>query len=196
MERYNNYHKHDMYGNVRSMDVIVKPEEYCKRAKELGHNILFTTNHGMQGNLFESYTLAQAYDLKIVVGAECYYVPDRHEKDKSNRHIILICMTNDGVRELNKIISISNDDGLYYRPRIDHELLFSLTPKNFIITTACIAGIWNDENLIKELKQHFGNNFFLEVQNHDTDSQREVNKTVIEFSKRYNIKLIHANDSH
>ena len=94
MERYNNYHKHDMYGNVRSMDVIVKPEEYCKRAKELGHNILFTTNHGMQGNLFESYTLAQAYDLKMVVGAECYYVPDRHEKDKSNRHIILICMTN------------------------------------------------------------------------------------------------------
>lgn len=196
MERYNNYHKHDMYGNVCSMDVVVKPEDYCKRAKELGHNILFTTNHGMQGNLFESYTLAQAYDLKMVVGAECYYVPDRHEKDKSNRHIILICMTNDGVRELNRIISKSNEDGFYYKPIIDHELLFSLTPENFVITTACIAGIWNDENLIKELKQHFGNNFFLEVQNHNTDSQREVNKTVIEFSKRYNIKIIHANDSH
>ena len=193
---YNNYHKHDMYGNICSIDVIVKPEEYCKRALELGQKNIFTTNHGMQGNVFETYTLCKEYGLNMIVGSECYYVPDRHKEDKSNRHLILISLTNDGVRELNHILSLANEDGKYYKPRIDHELLFSLTPKNFVVTTACIAGVWNDEPLIKELKEYFGNNFFLEVQNHDTDSQREVNKTVIEFGKKYNIKIIHANDSH
>lgn len=194
--RYNNYHKHDMYGNVCSLDVLTKPREYCERAIELGHTTLFTTNHGMQGNLFECYGLAKEYGLKMIVGAECYYVNNRHEKDRSNRHVVIVCLTNEGVKELNGIISQANIDGFYYKPRIDHELLFSLTPKNFIITTACIAGLWNDEKLIQELHDYFGNHFFLEVQNHDTEGQKNVNRTVIELSKKYSIKIIHANDSH
>ena len=90
--RYNNYHKHDHKGNVKSLDVVCKMEDYCKRAIELGHTTIFTTNHGIQGDIFEATTLAKKYGLKLIVGAECYYVKDRKEKDRSNRHIIIICL--------------------------------------------------------------------------------------------------------
>ena len=194
--KYYNYHCHNHKGNIKALDVIVKQEDYCKRAVELGHDAFFTTCHGMQGDIFEATTLAHQYNLKMIVGAECYYVPNRFEKDKSNRHIIIIALNHEGIRELNDIISESNITGMYYKPRIDDELLFSLTPSNFIITTACVAGLWNNKELILRLKDYFGSNFYLEVQDHNVDIQKEVNRYVLELSKRYNIKIIHANDSH
>ena len=194
--KYYNYHCHNHKGNIKALDVIVKQEDYCKRAVELGHDAFFTTCHGMQGDIFEATTLAHQYNLKMIVGAECYYVPNRFEKDKSNRHIIIIALNYDGIRELNDVISESNITGMYYKPRIDDELLFSLTPSNFIITTACVAGLWNNKELILRLKDYFGFNFYLEVQDHNVEIQKEVNRYVLELSKRYNIRIIHANDSH
>ena len=179
-KKYYNYHKHDHKSNPVTLDVVSKLEDYCKRAIELGHDAIFTTNHGIQGDIFEATTLAHQYNLKLIVGAEGYYVPDRKEKDKSNRHIILIALNHEGIRELNYIISESFTTGFYYKPRIDDELLFSLTPENFIITTACIAGLWNDEDLIKRLKEHFKGNFYLEVQNHNEEAQKNANRKIIE----------------
>ena len=193
---YYNYHKHDHKGNIKSLDVIVKLEEYCKRAVELGHNAIFTTNHGMQGDVFEATTLAKQYGLKLIIGAECYYVKDRHEKDRSNNHIIIIALNDSGVRQLNKILSIANEDGYYYKPRIDYELLIGLNPKDVVITTACVAGILPQKDLILELYDKFKGHFFLEVQDHDADIQRNFNKMALEYRKLYGIPLIHANDSH
>lgn len=193
---YYNYHKHDHKGNIKSLDVIVKLEEYCKRAVELGHNAIFTTNHGMQGDIFEATTLAKQYGLKLIVGAECYYVKDRHEKDRSNNHIIIIALNDNGVRQLNKILSIANEDGYYYKPRIDYELLMGLNPKDVVITTACVVGILPQKDLVLELNDKFKGHFFLEVQDHDADIQRNLNKMALEYRELYNIPLIHANDSH
>ena len=193
---YYNYHKHDHKGNIKALDVIVKLEDYCKRAIELGHNAIFTTNHGMQGDIFEATTLAKQYGLKLIVGAECYYVKDRHEKDRSNNHIIIIALNDSGVRQLNKILSIANEDGYYYKPRIDYELLMGLNPKDVVITTACVAGILPQKDLVLELNDKFKGHFFLEVQDHDADVQRNFNKMALEYRALYNIPLIHANDSH
>ena len=194
--RYNNYHKHDHKGNVKSLDVVCKMEEYCKRAIELGHTTIFTTNHGIQGDIFEATTLAKKYGLKLIVGAECYYVKDRKEKDRSNRHIIIICLNDNAVRQLNKILSIANVEGFYYKPRIDYELLMSLNEKDFIITTACVAGILKDKELVLELHHKFKDNFFVEVQNHNDPLQKEFNELALKYNNEYGIKLIHANDSH
>ena len=194
--RYNNYHKHDYYSNVVQLDVTTSLEDYCKRAQELGHTTLFTTNHGTQANIFEATALGEKYGLKVILGVESYYVENRFEKDKSNKHIILIALNDEGARDINRIISSAHEDGFYYKPRIDWELINSVNPKNIIITTACIAGIWNDENLVVRLHEKFKENFFLEVQDHDEDGQREVNKKVLELSSKYGIRIIHANDSH
>ena len=193
---YHNYHKHDHKGNIRALDVVVKLRDYCERAVELGHTTIFTTNHGMQGDIFEATVLAQEYGLKLIVGAECYYVKNRFEKDRSNRHLVVIALNDEGVRQLNEMISISNVDGYYYKPRIDYELLMGLNPKNFVITTACVAGILKDEELVLKLHDKFKSNFFVEVQNHNVDTQKYWNKLALEYNKKYGIGLIHANDSH
>ena len=194
--RYNNYHKHDYYSNVVQLDVTTSLEDYCKRAVELGHTTLFTTNHGTQANIFEATTLGQKYGLKVILGVESYYVENRLEKDKSNRHIILIALNDNGAKDINRIISSAHEDGFYYKPRIDWELIDSIDPSNVIITTACIAGIWNNEDLIVKLHNKFKDNFFLEVQDHNVEGQKIVNQKVLELAAKYGIKIIHANDSH
>lgn len=193
---YKNYHKHDHHGNPWAMDVVVKPEEYCKRAIELGHDSVFTVNHGVTGNIFEWMEQAKKYNLKLHYGTEAYYVPDRFEKDRSNRHIIIIAKNNDGAMQLNDIMTEAHQTGFYYKPRIDKELLFSLDSKNFIITTACVAGLWNDPELILALHRKFGNNFFLELQDHNIAIQKEVNRKILQLSEQAHIPIIHANDSH
>ena len=202
MKRYNNYHRHDFYSNLRSLDCVVKPIEYIERAKELDGDkaILFTTNHGFQGNIHEYYTLAKENNIKLIVGVEAYYVENRKEKDKSNYHIVIIAKNNQGYKEINKIMSEANISGYYYKPRIDDELLFSLNPSNVIITTACVAGrlrnLEGAEEWIIRMKEHFKNSFYLEVQNHNVDIQKEYNKRLLEYANEYDIQIIHANDSH
>ena len=167
MKRYNNYHRHDFYSNLRSLDCVVKPIEYIERAKELDGDkaILFTTNHGFQGNVHEYYTLAKENNIKLIVGVEAYYVENRKEKDKSNYHIVIIAKNNQGYKEINKIMSEANISGYYYKPRIDDELLFSLNPSNVIITTACVAGrlrnLEGAEEWIIRMKEYFKNSFSL-----------------------------------
>jgi DNA polymerase III alpha subunit len=190
-----------MYSNLRTLDCISKPIDYINRAKELGHTAYFTTEHGYQGNIFEAHTLCNEHNLKCIYGVEAYYVDDIH--DKSSRtmyHIILIAMTENARKEINKIMSAANTDGYYYKPRIDLDMLLSLTPTDTVITTACIAGrMFKDgweEQFLKPVSKHFKNNFFLEVQAHVDDKQKEYNKKIIEAHKKYGIPLIHANDSH
>ncbi len=202
MKRYNNYHKHDYYGNIKSLDVVVSPLEYIQRAKELDGDkaIFFSTNHGYQGNIYEYYTLCKEHGVKLIAGVEAYYVPDRFEKDRRNYHLIIIAKNKNGYEQINSIMSEANTTGFYYKPRVDDELIFKLNPNDVVITTACIASRLRDiegaEDWIIKMKEYFKDNFYLEVQNHNVESQKEYNKRLLEYSEKYNIPIIHANDSH
>lgn len=202
MKRYNNYHKHDYYGNIKSLDVVVSPLEYIQRAKELDGDkaIFFSTNHGYQGNIYEYYTLCKEHGVKLIAGVEVYYVPDRFEKDRRNYHLIIIAKNKNGYKQINSIMSEANTTGFYYKPRVDDELIFKLNPNDVVITTACIASRLRDiegaEDWIIKMKEYFKDNFYLEVQNHNVESQKEYNKRLLKYSEKYNIPIIHANDSH
>ena len=200
--RYNNFHKHTHYSNIKTLDCISKPEDYIKRAVELGHTTYFTTEHGYQGNIYEAHTLCEQYGLKCIYGVEAYYVDDMYDKSsRSNYHLMLVAMNDNGRKEINKIMSIANTDGFYYKPRIDLKCLLSLTPSDVVVTTACVASPmfkgdnWEEAFLIP-VHNHFGNNFYLEVQNHNEMVQIEHNKKLLEVKEKYGIQLIHANDSH
>lgn len=200
-ETYDNYHKHDHYGNTKQLDCITKQEDYCKRSVELKHDKYFSTNHGYQGNVFEANTLCEKYDLQLVVSSEAYYVNDIEEKDRSNYHIMIVALNDNGYRSLMKAMSIANTKGYYYKPRIDKEILLNMPPKDVIVTSACTGGILRDTNeysfeLAKELKEHFGENFLLEVQAHNHENQIKYNEYMVEVSNKLDIPLIHANDSH
>lgn len=204
--KFQNYHRHTSYSNTSTPDSGAVNQDYIDRAIELGHTIVSTCEHGFQGNYWEIYSLITKHkkkynsNLKFVFGAEAYWVKDRLESDRSNNHICLFAKNEMGRRAINEILSEANETGFYFKPRIDEQLIFSLPPKDVFITTACLA-FWKYDmnytvNLIKRLKEHFQENFMLEVQYHNTEQQKEINKNILLISKKLNIPIIMGCDSH
>ena len=205
---YENYHKHTADSNVYTPDSTAVYQDYFDRTVELGGKCITTVEHGWCGNNFDTYLQLEKFNkklknkgkdpLKFVFGGEFYWVKDRHEKDNSNCHIVLLARNENGRKKINGVMSQCNKDGFYSRPRLDMELLLSLPPNDVMVTTACVA-FWNRyediDDIVLKLNEHFPY-FFLEVQTHDTDFQKEINKHIIELSNEYKIPLIAGMDSH
>ena len=192
-----NYHKHSMWTNMRQADSATFVEEYVNRLQQ---NVLCTVEHGWQGNVINYYELAKANDLKLLIGTEAYWVKDRKEKDNTNCHICLLAKNEKGRRALNKALTIANIEGFYYKPRMDVDLILSLPKDDIWVSTACLAfhkyGVEYTKEFILKLHEYFGNNFYLELQTHNVDVQKEINKNLLEYSKEYGIEYICGLDSH
>lgn len=204
---FQNYHKHTYFSNVKVSDSATSYEDYCKRAVELGHGIISSVEHGWQGRYIECHQLAEKYGLKFVFGTEAYWVKDRFavddkgHKDGANCHIVLIAMNENGRQAINDILSQAAEEGMesYYRQtRIDLPLILSLPAEDVVCTTACLQfhKYEDTEDIIKQLHDHFGNNFYLEVQYHNTEPQKAINKKILSYRKKYGIQLIMGCDSH
>lgn len=213
-----NYHRHTSYSEG---DSAAMPEEYAKRAVELGHKVISSVEHGWQGYYHEAFELAKKYGLKFVFGTEAYWVKDRQKeyeeidqntgkpklnkdgtvrtvKDRSNNHIIILAKNENGRRAINRILSEANETGYYYKPRVDLDLIFSLPPNDVFITSACI-GFWSYEDsddIVIRMHNYFKNNFMLEIQNHNTDKQKQLNEHIKQLSQKYDIEMIVGLDSH
>jgi DNA polymerase III alpha subunit len=194
---YQCYHRHSYFTNPRIADSVVSNESYAKRAVELGHGIISTMEHGWQGRYIEGYELAQKYDLKFVFGAEAYWVKDRFEKDRSNCHIYVGAKNERGRQAINDILSEASITGYYAQPRIDVPLILSLPSDDVFVTTACVAYWRYDdiEDITLRFNDHF-KHFFLEVQYHNTERQRDLNRRILNLSKKHKIPLIMGTDSH
>lgn len=193
-----NYHCHKDFSNGFIVDCAESIENYAKRSLEYGSQCLFSGDHGSQGNQFHVWKIAQQYGLKYRHSAEAYFVKDRKAKDRTNCHIMIVAKNSEGRKDLNYILSMANIDGYYYMPRIDLELLLSVNPENFIVTSACIAG-WkykDSESIWLQVAEHFGDNFFLEVQCHDTEAQKTLNRKILALADRHNLQLIAGLDTH
>ena len=237
-----NYHKHSWFTNSLVADCPTSYEAYVERAKELGHKVISSVEHGFQSNYYVPYELVEKNNekarkkleeghitqeeyekelLKFVFGAEAYWVKDRKkeypvkdkktgeyktdkdgnyvmQRDRSNCHMILLAKNEEGRRDINEALSDANIDGYYGQPRVDLELLMRIKPENVMVTTACLAYWKYDdiEDITVQLHKHFGDNFFLEIQCHNTDSQKQLNKRILELSKKYGIDIIFGYDSH
>lgn len=193
-----NYHCHKDFSNTSTPDCAEFIENYAKRIKEFNTKCLYSGEHGSQGNQFQVYKVAEAEHLKYIHSTEAYWVKDRKEKDRANCHMIIAAKNAEGREDINFALSMANIDGYYYKPRIDLELLFNIPKDNVIVTSACIAG-WNygdAEKIWLKVHQYFGDNFFLELQYHDTDIQKELNKKIIRIAKENDIQIICGLDSH
>ena len=193
-----NYHKHTYWSNPSTPDSAASYEDYAKRAVQLGHRILSSVEHGWQGYYYEVFELAQKYNLKFIFGAEAYWVKDRLEKDKSNNHIVILAKNEKGRRAINAALSTANEDGYYFKPRLDIELLLSLPPDDVFVTTACVAFWKYDDSveIVKQLHDHFKDNFMLEIQYHNTPEQISLNAKIKELSQQLGIEMIVGLDSH
>nr|DAJ75487.1 MAG TPA: DNA-directed DNA polymerase [Bacteriophage sp.] len=193
-----NYHCHKDFSNTSTPDCAESIENYANRIHEFGTKCLYSGEHGSQGNQFKVYKVAEKEHLKYIHSTEAYWVKDRKEKDRANCHMIIVAKNAQGREDINYALSMANINGYYYKPRIDLDLLFNIPKDNVIVTSACLAG-WNyedAENIWLKVHEYFGDNFFLEVQYHNTDSQKALNKKILSIAKENNIQIICGLDSH
>ena len=193
-----NYHCHKDFSNTSTPDCAESIENYAKRVHEFNTKCLFSGEHGSQGNQFQVYKVAENEKLKYVHSSEVYWVKDRLEKDRANCHMIIAAKNAEGRGDINFALSIANEDGYYYKPRIDLELLFNIPKDNVIVTSACVTG-WNyedAEDIWIKIHKYFGKNFFLEVQYHNTDKQKKLNEKILRIARENGIQIICGLDSH
>lgn len=154
--------------------------------------------------------------LRFRYSAEVYWVKDRLTeyteeyitkkgepkvrtlRDNTNCHMVLVARNYNAIRKMNYIISCAHDDGFYFKPRIDLDLLFTLSKEDVYVTSACIAG-WKYQDAEKiwlKIWEHFGDSFFLEYQTHNTDSQKKLNEKIYRMSQKYGIQTIIGLDTH
>ena len=191
-----NYHCHKDFSNTSTPDCAESINAYAERIHEFGAKCLYSGEHGSQGNQFQVYKVAESEHLKCIHSSEVYWVKDRKEKDRANCHMIIAAKNAEGRGDINFALSMANIDGYYYKPRIDLELLFNIPKDNVIVTS--VAG-WNyedAEDIWLKVHKYFGDNFFLEVQYHNTDKQKELNKKILRIAKEHNIQIICGLDSH
>lgn len=208
------YHVHTSYSNCltqpdSTMFIKDYAEEYRRRGQQ---HVLCLSEHGNRSNVWEQFDLCEnfrndktnPYDLKPLAAAEVYFVPDRFaetegHKDDRNFHLVLVAKGMEGFYQLNEAISEANLTGFYKRARVDFDILEKLDYKNFICTTACVAGPVRDENyerLCLQLHEIFKENFYLEVQDHQQQIQKEINTKVLRLYSKYRWPLIFGTDSH
>ncbi|HPC26506.1 MAG TPA: PHP domain-containing protein, partial [Paludibacteraceae bacterium] len=158
--------------------------------------------------------------FKPIIGCETYVAHrSRHLKeipeDRSGYHLILLAKNKTGYHNLCKIITLAYTEGMYYRPRIDKELLEKYR-EGLIATSACLGGeihkkiesgnLAEAEEAILWYKKIFGDDFYLELQRHQTDKpgadvttyekQKIQNAELIKLARKTNTKLIATNDVH
>ena len=176
------------------------------RAKSLGMRAIALSDHG---NLFavpSFYQAAQEAELKPIIGCE-FYFSDQWEfvKDKTLYHFLLLAKNETGWRNLMRLSSISYLEGFYYKPRI-HWGLLEQYREGLIATTGCLASLINqklligrEEEALKDflrLRDLFGEDFYVELQDHGLRDQRRVAPKLLEWAKRYGVKVIATNDVH
>ena len=198
---FENYHAHTYISNcLTAPDSTISIEDYAKIYKERRHHVLCISEHGNRSNVWQQFELANKYSdenfkMTPLAAAEAYFVSDRTTKEHRGYHLILVAKNMDGFYELNEILSEANLTGFYYHARVDFELLRRLNYRNFICTSACVAGP-SEEDMLIQLQNIFRENFYLEVQPHPQKIQVDRNKWMLELSKKHKWPLIFATDSH
>jgi DNA polymerase-3 subunit alpha len=186
------------------LDGMSTPEEVIERAKEIGVNAVAVTDHGSQFGWYYFAKLQSKYpNIKIIYGIEAYEAFDMNIKDKDSKyfHLIILAQNNNGLKAINEIITKSNFEGFYYKPRIDINLLKPYA-KDLVISSACLASKLSREedynkciHYINEYKAIFPY-FYLEMQVHKSLQQIEYNKKILKLSQDTNTPFIITNDSH
>lgn len=198
---YSSLHNHTYYS---LLDGYGSPKEMLDRAKEIGLKAFAITEHGnVYSHIYFDLIKKDYPDIKMIYGCELYECEDIAVKDKDNKYFHLICLIRNeqGRKDLNKVITKSNFEGFYFKPRCTVEDIKPYA-ENFVISSACLASKLARESdfekcieYVNEYKEAFPH-FFLEMQSHSHQDQSSYNQKILELSKRTNTPFIITTDSH
>lgn len=200
-QTYTPLHNHTMYS---LLDGFSTPEEYLKRCRELGIRSFAITEHGNQYSWIYFSKLQKDYpEIKLLHGVELYETEDMSVQDKDSRyyHLIAIAKNENGRKALNEIVTISNFEGFYYKPRISIDRMAEFG-KDLIVCSACLGSkIARESNYekcveyVNEYKSIFPH-FYLEMQSHKHIDQENYNKKILQLSKDTNTPFVITTDAH
>ena len=194
------------------MDGVATPQEYVKRAVELGMPAIAITDHGTLSGHREMYRTCKEAGIKPILGVEGYIAYDRFDKrDKAERtgpldlnyfHIVLLAKNQQGLENLNKLNEIGWTEGFYKKPRIDFEVLQKYKD-GIIVLSACMSGLIakaievgeyaEAKKHIEWFKENFADDFYIEVMPHNS---KEINQSLIELARAYSVKIVVTPDCH
>ncbi|MCE5347056.1 MAG: DNA polymerase III subunit alpha [Bacteroidales bacterium] len=217
MATFTHLHVHTQYSILDGASSI---PSLIDKAKSLGMDSLAITDHGNMFGVKEFHNNAVKKGIKPILGCETYVAKRsvsevNGKEDRSGDHLILLAKNLTGYKNLIKLISIAWIKGFYYKPRIDKELLTQYK-EGLIASSACLAGEIQDEILngtmagaeaaLKSYLDIFGEDFYLEIQRHETNDpdadrsafpqQQKVIEAFKKLSVKYNVKIIATNDLH
>jgi DNA polymerase-3 subunit alpha len=192
------------------MDGLNSPRELCQAALDAGQTAIAITDHGTLSSHREMQIAAKELGIKPILGVEAYISPtdrfDRSSKtDKSIQaynHIILLAKNQNGLSNINRLQELAWNEGFYHKPRIDREVLKEYA-KDIIVLSGCLNGLiskaierqeFSEAKLIlKDFKQTFGEDFYIEVQSHNPE---EINSKLLELADELGIKPVATGDAH
>ena len=204
---FTHLHVHSYYS---LMDGLNSPAELAQAAKDAGQEYLAITDHGTLSSHREMQIACKEIGIKPILGVEAYISPtdrfDRSSKtDKSIQaynHIILLAKNKKGLSNINALQEIAWNEGFYHKPRIDREILNEYH-EGIIVLSGCLNGIVSKaiekqefseaKLLLKNFKQTFGEDFYVEVQSHNP---KEINEKLLELSDELGIKAVATGDAH
>ena len=198
---YSALHNHDYYS---LLDGYGSPKEMLDRAKEIGLKAYAITNHGNAYAFIYYDLIKKEYpDIKMIYGCELYECEDITIKNKESKYFHLICLVRNeqGRKDLNKVITKSNFEGFYFKPRCAIEDLKPYA-ENFVISSACLASKLARESDFKKCIEYVNEyksifpHFYLEMQSHNHQDQCLYNQKILELSKITNTPFIITTDSH
>lgn len=195
------------------LDGLGKIDDYIKTGLSLGMKSMAFTDHGTMAGLVSAYDACKKYGMKFIGGFEAYVAPYGHsrfekktiDENKAYDHLIILFKNKTGYKNGCTLVTRSNTEGFYYKPRIDFDLLRNHS-EGLIIMSACLAGavprailngdIEKARRIVKDYKDVFGDDYYLEIQDHGFKEDQIVINEILKLSKEFGIKLIATNDCH
>lgn len=199
------------------LDGLTKIHDLVDKVKELGMEAAAVTDHGTMSGILDYYKTAKKAGIKPIIGIETYVATrsrfDRDPgKDKQRFHLTVLAMNNTGFHNLMKLSTRANLEGMYYKPRIDHDLLEELN-EGLIVLSGCASGeigvaLKEDDydrarDIAKWYKSIFGDRYYLELQDHGHpksnthwDVQAKINEGLLKLSKELDIEMVVTCDGH
>ena len=195
-----------VHSDYSILDGYATIDEIVKRLSELGQNAVALTDHGTLAGLVEFYIKTKSNGIKPILGCEFYYVDGGDfTKDSKRYHITILAENYKGYQNLLRLSYYAHLEGFYYKPRINFRLLREYN-EGLIVTTGCLQGLIPNlilngqidiaERKILEFLEVFGDRYYIELSDHGIKRQEIVNKTLLDFSSKYGIKVIATNDAH
>ncbi len=204
---FTHLHVHSEYS---LLDGACRIEPMLDKIKSMGQSACAVTDHGVMYGALDFYNAAKSRGIKPIIGCEVYLAPGSrfsriHAVDNKRFHLILLCKNETGYKNLIKIVSESWVSGFYIKPRADRELLEKYH-EGLVCLSGCLFGeisqlLLNGEYDEAEktavwFKSVFGDDFYIEIQNHGLKDQLTINGLLVNLSKITGIPLVATNDAH